>query len=191
MLVAGLTGCASPPPPPTGFLSDYASLEKVDRARAEYLSPELKNYRSFIVDSIEIQEVNDPPVLTPEQRDEVALYMHQTVVDLLERNGFEVAGQSGANIARIRLAVTKIKPSTWWLNLHPGSKFSGLGTGGAAMEGEIIDSLTGRQLAAAVRSDLGNQFELDTFSKLDDIKDVIDRWAKQAEARLQEPGFGE
>ena len=36
----------------------------------------------------------------------------------------------------------------------------------------------------------GNQFELDTFSELDDIKDVIDKWAKEAGMAIQyiQPG---
>ncbi len=44
----------------------------------------------------------------------------------------------------------------------------------------------GKQLGAVVQSGKGNQFELDTFSELDDVKDVIDDWAEAAGKRLKE-----
>ena len=63
---------------------------------------------------------------------------------------------------------------------------TGAGLGGASMEGEVVDSVTGKQLGAVVQSGKGNQFELDTFSELDDVKDVIDSWAEAAGKRLKE-----
>ena len=94
--------------------------------------------------------------------------------------------QPGVGVARLRLAMTNIKQGKWWASIHPGSKLAGAGTGGASMEGEVIDSVTGKQLAAVVRSGSGDQFELDHFDRLDDIKDVINKWAKDAEKRLRE-----
>ncbi|MHC4319399.1 MAG: DUF3313 family protein, partial [Planctomycetota bacterium] len=67
-----------------------------------------------------------------------------------------------------------------WGNLHPGSKLMGAGTGGASMEGEILDSVTGRQLGAVIQAKKGSQFDLDYFDGLNDVKDAIDAWAKQA-----------
>lgn len=44
----------------------------------------------------------------------------------------------------------------------------------------------GSYLAAAIRSGKGKQFELTPFSTIDDVKSVIDRWAKDAAERLKE-----
>jgi hypothetical protein len=86
----------------------------------------------------------------------------------------------------VRVALTDINESTWWLNLHPASKISGVGTGGASMEGEVVDSITGRQLGAVIQSGKGSQFELDTFNRLDDVKDAINTWAENAGNRMAE-----
>ena len=185
-LVSGIGGCASSPPPRTGFISDYSLLERIDDSKARYVSPALARYQSFMVDPVQFRAVTDPPVLTPDERAEVANYFRDAFVIVLRDNRYTVTDRAGAGTARVRIAITDIKASVWWMNLHPGSKLSGAGTGGASMEGEVIDSVTGEQLAAVVKSGRGNQFELDTFNKLDDFKDVIDRWAEEAEDRLRE-----
>ncbi len=185
-LISGLGGCAAPPPR-TGFISDYSSIESIDDTHARYVSPRLSDYQSYIVDPVEIREMNDPPVLTGSERAEVANYFRDSLTKVLREDGYQLTDRAGEKTARIRIAITQITKSTWWLNLYWATKLSGVGTGSAAMEAEVIDSVTGEQLAASVRSDKGSQFELfDTFDKLDDIKDVIDRWAKDAERRLLE-----
>ena len=45
--------------------------------------------------------------------------------------------------------------------------------GGASMEMEVVDSVSGKQLAASVKKGRGNQFELDHFDELDDIMFLI------------------
>lgn len=181
----GLGGCASPPPR-TGFISDYSSLKRINETKAYYVSSRLAEYDTFMIDPVQIREINEPPVLSPSERAEVAHYFRGRLIDALFKNGYAVTNHSGEGVARVRFAITDVQRSTWWMNLHPGSKLTGVGTGGASMEGEVIDSVTGEQLGAVVKSGRGNQFELDTFSKLDDVKDVIDRWAKEAEQRLRE-----
>jgi hypothetical protein len=45
-------------------------------------------------------------------------------------------------VARFRLAITEIHDTMWYLNLHPATKAIGAGMGGAAMHGDVIDSVT-------------------------------------------------
>ncbi|MHC4990346.1 MAG: DUF3313 domain-containing protein [Planctomycetota bacterium] len=184
-IALGTLGCASAPPPRTGFISDYSNLEPVtDKAR--YLSPRLAEYHSFIVDPVQIREIKDPPILSEPERAEIAAYFREALVKVLISDGHTVTDEVGPSTARVRLAITDINKSTWWLNLHPGSKLTGAGAGGASMEGEVIDSVTGEQLAAFVKSGTGNQFELDHFDELDDVKNVIDAWAREAKRRFRE-----
>ena len=178
-------GCASTPEP-VGFISDYSRLEKAGQGRLRYISKDLNNYDSFIVDPVQMRTHRDPPVLKPNERAEVTNYFHDAFTKMLGSKGYKVVSVSGPQTARVRIALTDVQKSKWYLNLHPGSKLTGAGLGGASMEGEVIDSVTGDQLAAAIKTGRGNQFELDTFKSLDDVKDVIDKWAKEAGKTLDE-----
>ena len=112
--------------------------------------------------------------------------MRNSLRKALRDNGFRLTETPDSDIGLIRVAITDVQKSKWYLNLHPATKLTGAGLGGASMEGEVVDSVTGKQLGAVVQSGKGNQFELDTFSELDDVKDVIDRWTEAAGKRLRE-----
>lgn len=178
-----LAGCASPPPT-TGFLADYSKLKKVEGGKLRFISPHMPDYKRFIIDPIQIRV--DRGVLNATDRAEVARYAWDAFVKIVRNGGYEVTNTPGVGVARVRIAITDVQLSKWYLNLHPASKMTGAGAGGASMEAEVIDSVTGMQLAAVVQAGKGSQFELDTFSKLDDVKDVIDRWAQAASERLKE-----
>ena len=183
VFLVAVGGCASTPEP-VGFISDYSKLEKEGEGRLRYISADLKNYDSVIVDPVQMRTHRDPPVLKPKERAEVTSYFNEAFEKMLREKGFKLVSAAGAKTARVRMALTDVQKSKWYLNLHAGSKLTGAGLGGASMEGEIIDSVTGAQLAAVIQAGKGNQFELDTFDSLDDIKDVIDKWAKQAGERI-------
>jgi hypothetical protein len=170
----------------TGFLGDYSKLRKDKDGALRYVNPELRTYSQFIVEPVQMRTQRTPPVLDPSQRAEVARYMRGSLRNVLSEGGFTVIERPGVGVALVRVAITDVQKSKWYLNLHPATKVTGAGAGGASMEGEVIDSVTGEQLGAVVQSGKGNQFELDTFSELDDVKDVIDRWAKAAAKRLKE-----
>lgn len=183
VVVLHASGCASTPAP-IGFLSDYSRLEKTGQARMGFVAPELREYDAFIIDPVEYRFTRDKEVITREQKAEIANYFRTSFKHVLREQGYKIVGETGVRVARLRAAITDIKKSKWYLNLHPGSKLSGAGTGGASMEGEIIDSITGEQLAGVIVAGQGSQFELDHFNALDDVEDVIDGWAKTLAGRL-------
>ena len=178
-------GCASTPEP-IGFLSDYSRLEKTGSARMGYVSPQLRDYDAFMIDPVEYRITRDKPVLTDEQKAEIANYFRTTFAQALRDKGYKIVDASGPRVARLRAAFTDIKKSKWYLNLHSATKLTGTGTGGASMEGEIIDSVSGTQLAGVIVASKGNQFELDHFKALDDVEDVIEGWAKILASRIEE-----
>jgi hypothetical protein len=180
-----LVACSSSPAPTrTGFLSDYSRLETVDKERARYISPDLKRYSQFIVDPVEWRAQQSD--LSGEDRAKIANHFHDSLVRVLQTNGFAITDAPAANAARIRVAITNIHDATWWMKVHPGSSLAGAGRGGAACEGEIIDSVSGEQLAAFVRAGVGSQFTVGNFSTVSDVNNVIDQWAKDAAKRLDE-----
>ena len=187
LILALLTvaGCATTKTPaPTGFISDYSRLEDVKAGWMRYVSPKLKDYSSFLVDPVEIRVKRD--VLDTQKRAEVARYMHDAIERVLRENDYALVTEAGVGTARLRVAITDIQDSKWYLNLHPATKITGAGKGGASMEAEIIDSVTGEQLAVAIRRGQGKQFELSPFSTVNDVKAVIDQWAEAASERLKE-----
>lgn len=184
-LLLALYGCAkTPPPQQTGFLSDYDNLKPVNDKRMSYAAPALPSYRAFIVDPVEFRI--PPEKLTAKQRGEVARHFHKRLEELLRKEGFEVVEDPDEGVARIRTALTGVANSTWWMKIHPASRAAGAGTGGAAMEGEIVDSVTGQQLAAVVQASPGNQFNFTAFTTVADVNAAIDKWVEQAAARLKE-----
>jgi hypothetical protein len=185
LLFALLTGCSSAPPVrQTGFLTDYSKLEKISPQRMEYYSPRLRDYNSFIVDAVEFRV--PPTKLTPEERSQLAAYYRAKASDALQKLGLSVVSDPAPGVARIGLALTDIAESTWWMKIHPGARIAGAGTGGASMETEIVDSITGEQLAAAVAADAGNQFNLTAFSTVADIESAIDSWTVTAARRWEQ-----
>lgn len=90
----------------------------------------------------------------------------------------------GVGVARVQIALTDIAESTWWRKIHPVWRSLGAGTGGASMEAEIVDSVTGERLAAVIQTVSGNQFDFTAFSTLADVKSAIDKWAETGRKEL-------
>lgn len=178
-------GCASKPAlRETGFLGDYSKLTKVDDSRMRYISPSLKNYTAYMVDPI-VMKVSAQK-LDAKDRAEIANYFRTKLSDTLQKRNYKLVSNPGVGVARLRVAMTDVADSTWWKKVHPGMRLSGSGTGGAASEGEIIDSVSGDQLAAWVITDSASQFDFTAFSTVADVKNVIDRWATKVGDRLDE-----
>lgn len=180
-----LAGCSSTPSTTqTGFLSSYEELAPAGTNRMRYASPELSEYSAFIIDPVQVSSQEGK--LDAEQRADVANHFRQSLTSELSKRGYTVTEKPGARTARIRVAITNISDSVWWKKLHPASSLAGAGRGGAAMEGEVIDSVTGAQLAGVVQSGVGSQFTLGNYSTVADINNVVDQWVLTACDRLDE-----
>jgi hypothetical protein len=184
LLTACIGGCASKPEATrTDFLSDYTQLRDVSNDKMAWSSAELRNYKSFIIDPITFH--TPPEQLNDEQRKQVADHFVKKLGEMLEKRGLKVTQTPGAGVARMRIAMTGIAKSTWWKKVHPVARATGAGTGGAAMEGEVVDSVSGKQLGAVVQTSPGSQFNLN-FSTVADVNTAIDKWVEQAGKRLDE-----
>jgi len=72
------------------------------------------------------------------------------------------------------------------LNISIYTKITGAGLGGAAMEGEMVDSMTGEQIAAASRWGSGSRILRAGFTHTGDAKILMDRWAKDLRKSIDE-----
>ena len=185
--LTALVGCGASAPMKTGFLSDYSHLQKKSDTSYRYIASgnRLADYDSFIIEPIKVYSHGGLTYAPGSEIQRLANYLRSAIVKAISGR-YSVVNQPGSGTARVRIAITDVKKSTWWMNISPASKLAGSGTGEAAMEGELLDSLNGDQIAALVESQRGNQFELDNFSEYDDVKDVMDDWAQRFRMRLDE-----
>ncbi|MBX3321874.1 MAG: DUF3313 domain-containing protein [Phycisphaeraceae bacterium] len=177
VLMIACCGCGKTLPDRTGFLSSYEGLTKRNNLSLGMATGAegLGRYERFMVDEVELRLENTRGL--PEGEGErLAAYLRDQVVKELGEDYTIVTG-AGQGVARVRMALTQITRSTMIMNLHPGMKITGAGLGGAAIEAEIVDSLTGVRVWALVESRKGNQMELDAFDPYDDAEDAAEMWA--------------
>jgi hypothetical protein len=198
-LVLGLAACSPPVKEPerTGFISDYSNLEiekdeKIELTEDEayfYISDKLVNYRSFLIEDIVMLYKADPDKrqFEPEELDELLAYAHEQLERVLnEGDVFSVATEPGEGVARMRLAITDVDATIGALNVTSYTKVTGAGLGGAAIEGEIVDAMTGEQLGATIRWGGGSRFGRAGYTKLGDAKIILKRWADHLRDHLDE-----
>lgn len=84
------------------------------------------------------------------------------------------------------MALTDISKSSAASLIPQAKLIAGAGIGGASMEAEILDSMTGEQIGAVVESKTGTRMPFANLGKWDAAKQVIDDWAKRLQKRLEE-----
>ena len=175
-------------PERSGFISDYSKLELLEDESVEltedeayvYIGDRLKNYRQFLIDEVVMLYSTDPddPKFEPEELSELLNHARQKMEETLtEESDYNLATEPGRGVARIRIAITNVEATIGALNLSSFTKVTGAGLGGAAVEGEIVDSLSGEQLAATMRWGGGSRFGRAGYTKTGDAKIILTRWA--------------
>jgi hypothetical protein len=186
-------GCGSKEMAQTGFLTDYSRLRKEsDTSLLNMNDRALARYSNFIVDRVEVHfhkgakaiEERTKGKLTQQEINDLTSYMHSKIVEAVKASGNSVAYKPASGVARIRVALTDIDESTA-ASLLPQAKLAGVGIGGASMEAEIVDSMTGEQIGAIVQSKKGSRMPFANLDKWDATKQVIGDWAKRFQKRLE------
>jgi hypothetical protein len=184
------SGCGSEGPAQTGFLTDYSRLREESDTSLRYINERaLAKYSSFIVDRVEVHfhsGAKSKGKLTEQQISDLTNYMHAKIVKAVEDSGNRVAYQPVAGVARIRVALTDINKSSAASLLPQAKLVAGAGIGGASMEAEIVDSMTGEQIGAVVESRKGSRMPFADLGKWDAAKGVMNDWAKRLQKRLDE-----
>jgi len=142
-----------------------------------------------MIDSVAILFERDPenPVFSDKELED----LKQHVVDALTRqltrdDGYAVVNEPGQGVARVRIGLAEVDDTIGLLNVSIYTKVTGLGLGGLSMEGEIVDSVTGEQIAAAIRWGSGSRVLRAGYTHTGDAKILIDRWAKQIRKQVDE-----
>ncbi len=187
----------------TSFLSDYSQLQTggSDRAALYYMKPgvNLQPYNKIMFDRVVVMLSDDAEyqAVDPAMLKEMTDYYQKALFDAVQE-GYQIVDQPGPGVLRVRVAITEVKPSKPVANtmstiIPVGMVAAGatkaisgdnLGTGEASTEFELLDSLSGERLAAAVDRRQGGKAVF--RGKWEDTKDAFDFWAKRFRARLDE-----
>ncbi len=180
MVIASLVGCSGAPKAAhSGFLKDYSQLRPSEKFDGAYFweSPKLKDYNTFMVSPVVVhfapsaQGIGIDPGKLKQLTDRATQELMKVIA---KRN--RLVHKPGPGVARVRAAITDIKTTTAVANIHPGTKMAGVGLGGAAFEGEVVDSVTGERLAAIYDSKAGSRLGVTAgLQELGHAQQVIDR----------------
>ena len=181
-------GCGSEGAARTGFLTDYSRLRAESSTSLRYINDRaLAKYSSFIVDRVQAHfhsGSKSKGKLTQQQIGDLTSYMHANIVVAIKNSGNKVAYQPAPGVARIRVALTDIE-KTSAANILPQASLVGIGVGGASMEAEIVDSMTGEQIGAVVESQKGSRIPFSNLGEWTTAKKIMDDWGKRLQQRLQ------
>ncbi len=174
-------------PGQAGFLSDYSKLEAIDDNHLSYDSGKLGNYSTFIIEPVAMlyRQPEEERVFTDEELEDLKAHFKTAISEALTGDGgFQIVEAAGPGTARLRVAITDVDDTVGALNVAITTKITGAGLGGAAMEGELLDSVTGEQLRAASRWGSGSRVLRAGFTHTGDAKILMDRWAKDLRESL-------
>ncbi len=184
ILAFTLVGCGGHQAAKTGFLKDYSKMEAhpdID-GRFRYIDPSIdaSKYSKFIVDpvAINLSEKGKEKKTDPKELKRLAKYFHQKITEELQK-GYQVVQSSGAGVARIRTSISEVDKTLPYLNVHPGTKLTGAGLGGAGAEMEVVDSVNGRTIAAAIDNQKGSRLSIGAgLTWYGHAEQVMENWAK-------------
>ena len=185
VLFTALAGCAEKNVVYSGFLRDYSQLKPDPEVGGalRYLNPRksLKEYNRFQIDPIAVQFSRGATgaAIDPAKLNNLTVYFRNELVKALTKN-YRVVNRPGPRVLRIRAAITDVDESEPLLNIHPAMKLSGMGLGGASMEAEAVDSVTGERIGAIKETRSGNRMSITAgLSRLGHAKQVIRYWVSR------------
>ena len=226
--LVALTGCtgtqsvAVKPLGHTDFLSDYSQLKPVEgeKEAKRYINPrtDFAGYDRILIDRIKVWYKDDAEYkgIDPTELKALTDYFHEAIVRELE-GAYAVTDRPGPGVMRLRIALTELVPTkpeySVVVAVTPYATIADLAAGGqemhspylglTAMEGELLDSVTGEQLGAIVDRKLGKKYYydlskgtegvsagvggyIDAYTTWGYAKTAFDTWAKGLRARLDE-----
>ncbi len=190
ILGALAAGCATVQDPgQAGFLSDYSNLEEVNENHLVYVSGNAGNYSKFIIDPVAMlyRQPEEKRIFSDEELEDLQVHFKTAVIEALtEDDGYPVVEVAGPGTARLRIGITDVDDTIGALNITIYTKITGAGLGGAAFEGELVDSMTGEQIAAVSRWGSGSRILRAGFTHTGDAKILMNRWAKNLRERIDE-----
>ena len=210
LLVCVLAACATKQTwetSPSTFLGDYSMLKEggKDRALLLYVNPhaDFKAYNAIMLDPVRLYASgkHEMEKLTAEDRHKILDYADATIREQLAKD-YTLLDQPGPGVMHIRVAVTEAEgarvvldtvstviPITLAARAMTALATGEWGfTGRAGIEVDILDSMSGERLAAAVDRRTGGTVtgKGDKLKGWRTVKNSLDFWANRMRERLVE-----
>lgn len=206
--------CSRPAPEPGfrphGFLDDYTALEagEADQVQRIYIRPDLDfgDYNRILIEPVTVwrAEGSSEDSIEPEILEELADYVLYAFHDHLKHD-FRLVQKPGPGTMAIRLAITEASESPVRLTTAsgpiprlriaaqhrevPAEAHDFLHR--ASIEMEIVDTITGERLVAAVDDRAGETLFQSGQGQWVHVESAFDHWANRMRTRLIEEGFGQ
>ena len=215
MVIISMSGCASTKMPKTsGFLNSYKGFEESEVYKGVFVkrnaNKTIGDYDKFLIDDIIVYFIDEgwtgkvnPMKLgvNAKKLSELTQYFHETVLRALKEQDLRVVDKRGPGVLRIRIALTDVDRNLPILNVYGYQTLTGVGIGGASMEGAAEDSMTGEHILSVVTRKKGGVMpelddrnltkmndaksytgeaidnKIDSLSYWNTIKDIMDNWA--------------
>jgi hypothetical protein len=181
----------------SGFLGDYTKLSKLEGydAQEAWIDPEAKwgSFDAVHIDSVMLWLNEETKLDEKDQKMLTDLLFRELHTELDKQ--FKIATRSGPGVIRLRTAITEVRgakvaqrtistllPQALILGTAVGLGADTARTvGSASVEAELLDSMTGTRLAAAVDSRAGTKrlFTTRTFSTWADVEAACRYWAQR------------
>jgi hypothetical protein len=194
----------------SGFLSDYSKLEP-DPKNPNLLvywkdKGVLKNSHKFMLEPVTVYLLPQAQQrgIDPEQLDKLARSFTEALRDELTKSGrYEIVTKPGPGVMVLRIAITNLEPTGRGKNatvkgaataasvaVAPGASLlvPRLSVGKVAIEGEMVDSVSGEVEAAFMTSKTGSRFfsGLKAYQTWGDINAAFRTWAKNFRKELDD-----
>ena len=209
-LMGVITGCASTMQKrnvsESGFLNNFSQLKEGTGDQALYVyideSVDFASYTRMIIDpvSIIVSEDSNMAKVSAVDRQKMADYFFAVLNENLGAD-YKIVSNPSSGTLRLRVALTDIKDKNVTMNtissiLPIGIAIDTIGlaatgshsfVGDASAEMELVDSVSGKRIGAAVDSRAGGRYTGDfDFSDWGDAKGACDYWAQMIGRRLNE-----
>jgi len=204
IILAGfvLTGCAGTPQTQhSGFLKNYPPFQPgpSDGVDQVYTKPgvDLSKYRRVMLDEVQFYLKKDAAYqgIQADELTKLTETFHRAVFEALG-TAYPIVSEPGADVLRIRLAITDIELSNPAMSgmttvmpaglaisaVKKGVTGSHTGVGGASMEAEFLDSMTNERLVAGIDTFSGSK--ISGLTKLGATKEAFEFWAKRLRVTL-------
>jgi len=195
----GISGCFESASN-TGYLSDYSKLQEVSGLAAVegstfyFADPNKVRYNGFILEPVIVQLQKDSKAAAAQKAgkikeqdiNDIINYFSSAIIDAINESGYKIAYKAGAGIAKIRVAITDLRKTNILAVVPTARITTGIGTGGAAIESEMVDSVTGKQIMACVESKPGSRIPFTGLNDWGGAQHAIDQWISRFRKQLKE-----
>lgn len=203
-----ITACATTEQVPnvrmSGFLGDYSQLHPGKPGQAEFTyrdtSVDLSKYQRVILDPVQIWAAESSSALSDLSREDQQLlvdYLYVALRDALAKD-YTLVNEPGPDVMRVRCAITEARADSPVKDLISTITPIGLGisyakrlatgthsgVGVVSVEGELLDSVTGKRLAAVIDRRAGTKSLAGKPTRWGDVQDAFNFWARRMQTNL-------